>query len=88
MKGQYNGEQANASSSQQKAELVVNDDYWYEERDINQLLELRVKDLQPSLEEPIFVAPCLDNVTHYGLKAYLSEEKTQRQRKLPVKARN
>ena len=88
MQEQDNKKQASASSSQQEAKLFVNPEYWYEERDINQLLELRVKDLQPSLEEPIFVAPCLDNVTHYGLKAYLSEEKTQRQRKLPVKARN
>ena len=77
-------EKGNAQSfSQQQTELVVNSEYWYEEQDIQQCLEYRVRELQSPLEEPIFIAPCLDNAFHYGLKAYLSDEAkdhvTQRQ---------
>jgi len=78
------------SSSQQHTEVMVNNDYWYEERDIQQLLKYRVRELQPipSLEEPIFIAPCLDDAVHYGLKAYLADEAkehvSQRQRHLLI----
>jgi len=77
-----------SSSSHQQTELVVNSEYWYEERDIQQLLEYRIGEFQSSLEKTIFIAPCLDNAVHYGLKTYLEDEAKehalQRQRHLLI----
>ena len=63
------------SSKQLQTPWAVNSEYWYEEQDIQKLLELKVKELDGFLDAAIVIAPCLDNATYYGLKAYLSQEK-------------
>jgi len=48
-------ENKQSSSQRPQRELVVNSDYWYEEQDIQTLLAIIVNELQPAVEDPIFM---------------------------------